>query len=76
MLGNTVNNDMSSLCYGMWFSLDHTGFLCVSCLSWNSLDPASFELRDLPMSASQVLGLKCMSPLPDWECEIYLCTGD
>jgi hypothetical protein len=33
-------------------------------LAWNSVDQAGLELRDLPASASQVLGLKVCATTP------------
>ena len=43
-----------------------TGFVCVALavLILNSADQAGIELRDLPASASQVLGLKVC--ITDW----------
>jgi hypothetical protein len=46
------------------FVLFETGFLCVTWLSWNSVDQAGLELRNPPASASRVLGLKACATTP------------
>jgi hypothetical protein len=48
------------------FLFFETGFLCVALavLELNSVDQADLELRNLPASAFQVLGLKVCATMP------------
>ena len=46
------------------FVCSETGFLCPGCPGIHSVDQASLELRNLPASASQLLGLKVCATMP------------
>jgi hypothetical protein len=48
--------------YLFWFF--KTGFLCIALDCPGSVDQAGLELRNLPASASQVLGLKVCATMP------------
>jgi hypothetical protein len=46
------------------FVFFETGFFCVACPGTHSVDQAGLELRNLPASAFQVLGLKVCATTP------------
>jgi hypothetical protein len=57
-----MNSNISSV----FFFFFETGFLCIALavLELNSVDQAGLELRNLPASASRVLGLKECATTP------------
>ena len=59
--------DVTFQCYDFFFF--ETGFLCSpGCPGTHSIDQAGLELRNLPVSASQVLGLKACTTTPIMFC--------
>jgi hypothetical protein len=48
----------------VWFSQDRVSLYSPGCLGTHFVDQAGLELRNLFASASQVLGLKHVPPLP------------
>ena len=52
------------LFFFFFFFFSETGFLCIApgCPGSHSVDQVGLELRNLPASASQVLGLKASTP--------------
>jgi hypothetical protein len=57
--------------FGFGFGFFKTGFLSLcspGCAGTHSVDQAGLELRNLPASASQVLGLKCAITAQPFQC--------
>jgi hypothetical protein len=60
-----TTNTSSSIKYFFFFWFFETGFLCsLGCPGTHFVDQAGLELRNPPVSASQVLGLKRAPPPP------------
>jgi hypothetical protein len=58
-MSTKLNVCLLAILFACFVLLFETGFLCsLGCLGTHSVDQAGFELRDLPASPSQVLGLK------------------
>jgi hypothetical protein len=54
------------------FFQDRVSLCSPGCPGTNSVDQAGLELRNLPASASQVLGLKAVPPLPSFKFDPFL----
>jgi hypothetical protein len=60
-------------CFCFWFWFFKTGFLCIALAVLELfVDQAGLELRNLPASASLVLGLKACATMPGCFCFVFL----